>query len=212
MCVFCNLPPHAPEPCTRTYCANCNGDHAASFQSCPKYQQQREILRIKTTKKCSMREAKNTLKQQLPNNTNISQTSFATIAANLPTSPLSASPSTASSTTPKTTKTLTLTTSPPLAHTSLSAVFSALEPHTPSEEPVRSNRNLLALSTSSTTRFAAQERSTKTEPNNKNNSTKTKSNKKINATINEDSHVSYLYTTHSTTSNSDISDESMEDS
>jgi len=81
-CVSCNLAPHHPEPCTRTFCANCNGDHPASSPSCPQYQNQRDLLRIKTTKKCSMREARILLKQQQPKLSVIPLSSYAATAAN----------------------------------------------------------------------------------------------------------------------------------
>jgi len=63
-CEICNFPPHTPKPCTRTQCANCSSDHASSSPSCPRYQQQKELIKIKTTRKCSIREARLILKQQ----------------------------------------------------------------------------------------------------------------------------------------------------
>jgi len=90
MCCTCNLPPHAPTTCTRTECANC------SSPVCPSYQQQKEILRIKTSKKCSMREAKIIHKQQQQTlSPKITSATFATVVA--PQQP---------STTPTTTATL----------------------------------------------------------------------------------------------------------
>lgn len=56
-CVNCNLPPHSPEVCTRTCCANCNEEHPSSSNKCKKYKQQKDILKIKTKQKCTMREA-----------------------------------------------------------------------------------------------------------------------------------------------------------
>lgn len=56
-CVNCNLPPHTNTECTRIYCANCAEDHPASSNKCKKFIQQKEIIQIKTKKKCSMREA-----------------------------------------------------------------------------------------------------------------------------------------------------------
>ena len=61
-CVNCNLPPHLQ--CTRTYCANCAEKHPASAKECQQFIQQKEILTIKTTKKCSMREARQIHKTQ----------------------------------------------------------------------------------------------------------------------------------------------------
>jgi len=63
-CVSCNLAPHLPIPCTRIFCANCNGEHPASSPSFPQYQTQKNLLHIKTSKKCSFREARMILKQQ----------------------------------------------------------------------------------------------------------------------------------------------------
>ncbi|XP_060651103.1 uncharacterized protein LOC132787810 [Drosophila nasuta] len=57
-CGNCALPPHSPDNCSQTKCVNCSEEHPSSSRQCPKYQQQREILKIKTTKKCTMREAK----------------------------------------------------------------------------------------------------------------------------------------------------------
>lgn len=62
-CVNCNLPPHTNE-CSRIYCANCAENHPASSRECKKFIQQKEILTIKTTKKCSMSEAKQIHKTQ----------------------------------------------------------------------------------------------------------------------------------------------------
>ncbi|XP_036320862.1 uncharacterized protein LOC118735299 isoform X1 [Rhagoletis pomonella] len=65
-CQSCNLPPHTPAPCIRTYCANCAGEHAASSNSCQKYQQAKEIMKIKTQEKCTLREANKIYKTRNP--------------------------------------------------------------------------------------------------------------------------------------------------
>lgn len=65
-CVKCNLPPHAPSDCSRISCANCFGEHSASSLDCPKFKQSKDILRIKTFDKCSMREAVKKYKQSNP--------------------------------------------------------------------------------------------------------------------------------------------------
>lgn len=57
-CVICNLPPHTSTECTRIQCANCNDNHPASDRNCPRYIQQKEIIRIKTLEKCSFGAAK----------------------------------------------------------------------------------------------------------------------------------------------------------
>ncbi|XP_065356474.1 uncharacterized protein LOC135950878 [Calliphora vicina] len=58
ICVQCNLPPHKPSDCSRTQCANCLEEHAASSNKCTKFIQQKEILRIKIKNKCTISEAK----------------------------------------------------------------------------------------------------------------------------------------------------------
>ena len=63
-CEICNLPPHIPEPCSRTMCANCSLSHPSSSKSCPSYKQAKEIITIKTLKKCTMNEAKKLYSQQ----------------------------------------------------------------------------------------------------------------------------------------------------
>ena len=50
VCVGCNLPPHSPTECSRTMCANCLEAHASSSNACPKFIQQKEILKIQTKK------------------------------------------------------------------------------------------------------------------------------------------------------------------
>lgn len=65
-CVNCNFPPHKEEKCSRLMCANCSGEHPASSISCPKFQQAKEILKIKTEEKCSMREAAKKYRAQAP--------------------------------------------------------------------------------------------------------------------------------------------------
>lgn len=78
-CVNCNLPPHEKTECTRTFCANCAEEHQSSSNKCIKFIQQKEILTIKTKRKCSMREAITIHKEQ--NKTNISLSSFSAITA-----------------------------------------------------------------------------------------------------------------------------------
>ncbi|XP_046810014.1 uncharacterized protein LOC124420598 [Lucilia cuprina] len=65
--VNCNLPPHTDTACTRLYCANCAEDHPASSNKCSKFIQQKEILKIKTQRKCTMREATNIHREQFKN-------------------------------------------------------------------------------------------------------------------------------------------------
>lgn len=75
--VNCNLPPHSPTDCTRSYCANCAEDHPASSNKCTKYIQQKEVLKIKTKQKCTMREAITIHKEQTRINNPSSYSSIA---------------------------------------------------------------------------------------------------------------------------------------
>ncbi|XP_053949295.1 uncharacterized protein LOC128857568 [Anastrepha ludens] len=67
-CEICNFPPHSTLPCQRTMCANCFGPHPATARDCPKYLQEKEVLKIKTQNKCSYAEARRLYKQQNPIN------------------------------------------------------------------------------------------------------------------------------------------------
>ncbi|XP_017472371.1 PREDICTED: uncharacterized protein LOC108363506 [Rhagoletis zephyria] len=73
-CETCNFPPHHPEVCLRTMCANCLGAHSASYKDCPLYEQQKQILKIKTQNKCSYNEARRLYKIQNPLSGNLKQT------------------------------------------------------------------------------------------------------------------------------------------
>jgi len=94
MCSTYNHAPHPPAPCSRTVCANCSGQHPASSPACPAYQQQRDLLKIKTTKKCSMREARIIQKQQLQQSSSTinHSASFAKVASSQPTSVTASKP------------------------------------------------------------------------------------------------------------------------
>ncbi|XP_055845052.1 uncharacterized protein LOC129911320 [Episyrphus balteatus] len=63
-CDICSLPPHTPQPCTKTMCANCSQAHSSSSKTCPAYKEAKEILTIKTHKKCTMAEAKKIHREQ----------------------------------------------------------------------------------------------------------------------------------------------------
>lgn len=78
-CDNCSLPPHSPEVCTRTFCANCASDHPSSSNKCEKFIQAKEIMKIKVTKKCTMREAVNIHKNSSPSFTE-SSPSFSSVA------------------------------------------------------------------------------------------------------------------------------------
>ena len=57
ICEECGLPkPHSN--CTRSFCVNCNIDsHSSKDASCPTYLKHKSIIKIKTDKRCSNREA-----------------------------------------------------------------------------------------------------------------------------------------------------------
>ncbi|XP_055916347.1 rho GTPase-activating protein gacK-like [Eupeodes corollae] len=97
-CVTCNLPPHPSENCTRTFCANCADNHPASSKNCQRFIQAKEILKIKTLKKCSLAEAKQIYDKQNP--TPSPALSYSSITANgtqpIPSSSSNLSPSTSS--------------------------------------------------------------------------------------------------------------------
>ncbi|XP_017481602.1 PREDICTED: uncharacterized protein LOC108370729 [Rhagoletis zephyria] len=57
MCEICNFPAPHENDCVRVMCANCSAEHRSSDNTCPKYKQTKEILKIKTLEKCSMRDA-----------------------------------------------------------------------------------------------------------------------------------------------------------
>ena len=80
-CANCNLPPHPSEQCTRTYCANCAEPHPATSKDCKKFNQQKDILKIKTKSKCTMREAKEIYRKQKPSNNSLNPT-FSSITSN----------------------------------------------------------------------------------------------------------------------------------
>lgn len=83
VCDSCALPPHSPQPCTRSCCVNCSGPHPASNRSCPKYTQMKEVIIIKTDKKCSMREAIKLHRMQNPPIFNSHSSTFSDVAKNL---------------------------------------------------------------------------------------------------------------------------------
>lgn len=65
-CVNCNMLPVDPHTCTHTYCANCAEEHPASSKICKSFLKAKEILKIKTTRKCTMLEAKQAYKELNP--------------------------------------------------------------------------------------------------------------------------------------------------
>lgn len=58
LCENCALPPHKPTECTRTHCVNCSEEHPSISSDCKVFKQQKEILKIKTKDKCSIKTAK----------------------------------------------------------------------------------------------------------------------------------------------------------
>lgn len=98
-CVGCNLPPHEETQCTRIFCANCAENHPSSSNTCKKFIQQKEILKIKTKRKCSLRDALSIYNEQ---NKVISPTSYSATVSSTPNKSLENSST--NKTTPKTTK------------------------------------------------------------------------------------------------------------
>lgn len=58
LCEKCALPPHTPTECTRTFCVNCSEEHPSNFKECKVFKQHKEVLKIKTKEKCSLKAAK----------------------------------------------------------------------------------------------------------------------------------------------------------
>ncbi|KAL9891287.1 uncharacterized protein ACN427_009895 isoform 1-T5 [Glossina fuscipes fuscipes] len=94
-CTNCGLPPHA-ESCTRSFCINCNDQHSALDEQCPRFVQMREILKIKTENYCSMSEARRTYRERNPfvaQGIGKSNTYAAVASQNKPSKPLTPTPS-----------------------------------------------------------------------------------------------------------------------
>ena len=60
ICAKCGNGDHSDNMCIeqKSFCINCKGEHSASDRKCPKYLEQKEILRIKFTEGISLPEAK----------------------------------------------------------------------------------------------------------------------------------------------------------
>ncbi|XP_017462396.1 PREDICTED: uncharacterized protein LOC108355773, partial [Rhagoletis zephyria] len=65
LCEICSRPPHQND-CDRIKCANCDEDHAANSNKCPKFVQQKEILKIKIQRKCTLKQAREMYSAQFP--------------------------------------------------------------------------------------------------------------------------------------------------
>lgn len=102
-CVGCNLPPHKESQCTRILCANCEENHPASSYTCKKFIQQKEILKIKTKRKCSLREALSIYNEQ---NKALSPTSYSATTSSILNKSLETSSTDKTTSTPKTSTTL----------------------------------------------------------------------------------------------------------
>ncbi|GFU84764.1 uncharacterized protein TNCV_2127051 [Trichonephila clavipes] len=68
ICNKCSSTEHASEACAteRRKCANCKGEHAAYSKTCPKWQKEKEIQRIKVLENISYSEAKKRVVNILP--------------------------------------------------------------------------------------------------------------------------------------------------
>ena len=92
MCNICNFPPHTESECSRVMCANCLDPHPSSSKDCPKFLQMKEIIKVKTQKKCSMADAKRIYNEQFPSQINTNHESFANRANRANLKPTSSSP------------------------------------------------------------------------------------------------------------------------
>lgn len=121
ICEHCNSPFHEPSICSRIMCANCLDKHSASSKTCPKYLQNKNILIIKTQKKCSMAEAKRAYNQQNPELVKSINIAYAERVKQLVNAPQSAPASSPQNSTDKTNNSLSIppTLQNPLESTSL---------------------------------------------------------------------------------------------
>lgn len=87
ICQNCSLPPHPNAECSRIKCANCEEEHASNSNKCPKFLQQKEILKIKTQRRCTIKQAREIYMSQLPKTSPPS--SFAGVTASNSNVPLS---------------------------------------------------------------------------------------------------------------------------
>src|SRR3989441_6888699 len=59
ICARCGQPDHGTDTCMATpHCSNCNGDHPAYATSCPKWEKEKEICRIKVLQNITFPEAR----------------------------------------------------------------------------------------------------------------------------------------------------------
>lgn len=62
ICARCGQPDHGTDSCTAApHCANCNGDHPAYATSCPKWEREKEICRVKVLQNVTFPEARRML-------------------------------------------------------------------------------------------------------------------------------------------------------
>ncbi|XP_064488393.1 uncharacterized protein LOC135400491 [Ornithodoros turicata] len=63
VCPRCAGKEHTPESCTKDFhCANCEGGHPVYSRSCPRWKEEKEILKIKTEQNLNYRDARAQLK------------------------------------------------------------------------------------------------------------------------------------------------------
>lgn len=65
LCQTCSFPPH-DDNCARVQCVNCEEKHPSNFNKCAKFLEQKEILKIKIQRRCTMKEAKDAYQAQFP--------------------------------------------------------------------------------------------------------------------------------------------------
>lgn len=139
VCVNCSLPTHGSDVCVRTKCANCEEEHPSNSNKCTKFIQQKEILRIKTQQKCTLKQARAKYVAQLPQTSSPSYFSGVTAQA-ARTNPTNSSPLT--STMPITTTARQINKNSFIANTNSSPLTSAM----PITTTTRQTNNISSIS------------------------------------------------------------------
>lgn len=87
ICPKCGKNDHQEDGCQGPLqCVNCNGDHAAFSRNCPRWMEEKDLQKIKTTNNISIREAKQIQKSQKPTS---HQITYATVVTQKKTSSVS---------------------------------------------------------------------------------------------------------------------------
>lgn len=108
VCPNCSLSLHNETPCQRVHCTNCTGEHSSASNTCPKYEETKQLLKIKTEQKCTMKKAMQIYKDKQYNSHYISNRSFSNAVKNRETN--KKDPSTNNQNNEKTNKPITIET------------------------------------------------------------------------------------------------------